>query len=307
MPTNQFVSLDGNISQQSEPHPRSPRSGPNESNGQQHEYNNEFVFPNVPLPTLETLLNAHNQAVSFGEPSHQYQLTRAGTNLLSLQEVILPSIRNQTNSELKSIQAVAQRNVKDGFPNHLGANVIEATECCRRFLNKTILKAVEVAGESWRQREQRRAQSRLERHAAEVEQRRAAEIQARRERKNERAQAKRRNIALRAELAFLEKALPLLKLVESSYNERNTTAQVPLLQPMELDLPDVPSEDTADSDANFSSDRSGSAQCDDNGNDMMVEEESDTTAKASPAERGKLLHLLDHCYFCCILLTHHLS
>ena len=250
------MSLDGNTSQQSEHRLRSPHSGPNESNGQQHEYKNEFVFPDVPLPTLETLRSARNQAVSAGNKSHQYQLDRAGANMLSLQEVILPAIRNQTNSELKSIQAVAQRSEMDGMPDHEGKDVVEVTEFCRRFLNEATLKAVEEVGESCRQREQRRAQSCLERHAAEVEQRRAAERQAKQDRKNERAQARQarydafleeakrqdpRNKARLAELEKLENHRRQLEKEEQLWkqvkNALDAKANEPPPEPMELDPP----------------------------------------------------------------------
>ena len=252
MPTNQFVSLDGNISQQSEPHPRSPRSGPNESNGQQHEYKNEFIFPNVPLPSVETLLNAHNEAVSFGEPSHQYQLTRAGTNLLSLQEVVLPSILDQTNSALKNIQAMAQRNEMDGMSDHEGKDVVEVTEACRKLGKLSIAEAMKIVGESSRQREQ----SRLERLLAEVEQRRAVERQAKQDRKNERAlaqqarydsakeSAKRQhpcNKARYAELEMWKNKLEELKEEERVWkqvkNALDAKANEPPPEPMELDPP----------------------------------------------------------------------
>jgi len=155
---------------------------------QQEEYKNEFVFPeSIPVPSAETLLLAHNQAISIGSPSHQYQLTSAGTDLLSLQEVILPSILTQTSSVLKEKQAKAQRNVKDGMPNHQGKDVVEAIEACRKLVNRCIGEAMKEAGNSWRQREERRAQSRMERHLAQVEQRKASERQAKRQRKEQRA------------------------------------------------------------------------------------------------------------------------
>ncbi|KAL7436869.1 hypothetical protein ACHAXM_005350 [Skeletonema potamos] len=155
---------------------------------QQQEYKNDFVFPeSIPVPSAETLLLAHNQAISVGSPSHQYQLTRAGTNLLSLQEVILPSILTQTSSVLKEKQAKAQRNVKDGMPDHQGKDVVEVIEACRKLVNRCIGEAMKEAGDSWRQREERRTQSRMERHLAQVEQRKANERQAKRQRKEQRA------------------------------------------------------------------------------------------------------------------------
>mmetsp|Transcript_26383 Transcript_26383/g.42880 ORF Transcript_26383/g.42880 Transcript_26383/m.42880 type:complete len:1350 (+) Transcript_26383:183-4232(+) len=226
---------------------------------QQQLYKNDFVFPeNISLPSAEALRVAHDQAVLVGDPSHQFQLTRAGTNLLSLQEVILPSIYGQISSALKEKQAIAQRNAKDGMPDHQGNDVVEVIEACRKLAKRCIGEAMKKAGESWRQREK----SRMERHLALVEQRKAAERQAKQERKNERALARQarhdsakesamhdpRNIALHDELAMLEKALDQLKLEEEKWktvNEELSRAKdTPNGELMELD-PVVQLEDTS--------------------------------------------------------------
>ena len=230
---------------------------------QQQEYKNEFVFPeSIPMPSAETLLLAHNQAASVGSPSHQYQLTRAGTNLLSLQEVILPSILTETSSALKAKQAKAQRNVKDGMPDHQGKDVVEVIEACRKLVNRCIGEAMKDAGDSWRQREQKRAQSRMERHLAQVEQRKAAEAQAKRQRKNERALARQeryeaakremkishpRNKAMWTECINLEKEIQKLTREERSWMQVKKELDsfvAPNNERMELD-PIVPSASAA--------------------------------------------------------------
>jgi len=229
----------------------------------QQEYKNEFVFPeSIPMPSAETLLLAHNQAASVGSPSHQYQLTRAGTNLLSLQEVILPSILTETSSALKAKQAKAQRNVKDGMPDHQGKDVVEVIEACRKLVNRCIGEAMKDAGDSWRQREQRRAQSRMERHLAQVEQRKAAETEAKRQRKNERALARQeryeaakremkishpRNKAMWTECINLEKEIQKLTREERSWMQVKKELDsfvAPNNERMELD-PIVPSASAA--------------------------------------------------------------
>eukprot|EP00985_Skeletonema_marinoi_P026397 scaffold20452_cov150-Skeletonema_marinoi.AAC.3 len=220
---------------------------------QNEEYKNNFVFPIVPLPSGDTLLSAYHQAVSVGDPSHQYQLARAGTNRLSLQEVLLPSIYEEMSSALRKIQAKAQRNVKDGMPDHQGKEVVEVIEACRKLLKQCTGEAMKDAGESCRQREQ----SRLERNVAEVEQRRADERQAKQRHKDERALARQErnesakelamrqdpvNIALYAELKELEKELEKLKKEEKAWTEvkkdLDTKAQMPLSsEPMDVDPP----------------------------------------------------------------------
>ena len=199
----------------------------------QMEYKNEFVFPeSIPVPSTETLLSAHNNATSVGTPSHQYQLTRAGTNLLSLQEVILPSILAETSSVLKQKQSKAQRNVKDGMPDHQGKDVVEVIEACRKLVNRCIGEAMKDAGDSWRKREEGRAKARMERHLAQVEQRKTNEMQAKRHRKEQRALARQeryevakkkmmqshpRNKAIFSELVDLDRELPKLKREERKW------------------------------------------------------------------------------------------
>ena len=225
---------------------------------QQQEYKNEFVFPeSIPLPSAETLLLAHNQATSIGSPSHQYQLTRAGTNLLSLQEVILPSILTESSNVLKQKQAKAQRNAKDGMPDHQGKDVVEVIEACRKLVNRCIGEAMKDAGDSWRQREERRAQSRMERHLAQVEQHKTTEAQAKRQRKEHRAysrqmryeSAKRekqlnhpRNKAMWTEVAKLDQEIQNLKREERKWMEvkKELDSLAPNNSRMELDDPIVP-------------------------------------------------------------------
>jgi hypothetical protein len=228
---------------------------------QQQEYKNEFVFPeSIGTPSAETLLLAHNQATSVGSGhhlSHQYQLTRAGTNLLSLQEVILPSILTETSTALKEKQAKAQRNVKDGLPDSQGKDVVEVIEACRKLVNRCIGEAMKDAGESWRQREERRAQSRIERHTAHVEQCKANEVQAKRLRKEQRAQSRQmkyesakreatrmhpRNKAMWSELANLELALQKLKAdhrqwmqVKKDVDRMDATVNSTTVEKMDLD------------------------------------------------------------------------
>jgi len=232
---------------------------------QVQEYNNEFVFPeSIPLPNAETLRMAHDQAVSMGSPSHQYQLTRAGTNLLSLQEVILPSILTVTSSALKEKQAKAQRHVKDGMPDHQGKDVVEVIEACRKLVKRCIGKAMKEASASWRQREQHRAQSRMERHLEQVQQRKAERRQAKRQRKKERAAARQarfesakremkinhpRNKAMWTEVAKLDNEIQKLKREERKWMQLEKeldaiSAEPPSNERMELD-PIVPSASAA--------------------------------------------------------------
>lgn len=232
---------------------------------QVQEYKNEFVFPeSIPLPSAATLLMAHNQAVSMGDPSHQYQLNRAGTNLLSLQEVILPSILTETSSALKEKQAKAQGYAKDGMPDHQGKDVVEVIEACRKLVNRCIGEAMKEAGASWRQREQRRAKSRMERHLAQVEQRKADERQAKRQRKKERAKARQarfesakremkinhpRNKAMWTEVAKLDNEIQKLKREERKWMQLEKeldamSAAPPSDERIELD-PIVPSSSAA--------------------------------------------------------------
>ena len=242
---------------------RFERNASSSTNAQQQhqEYKNEFVFPeSIGTPSAEALLLAHNQATSVGSGhhlSHQYQLTRAGTNLLSLQEVILPSILTETSTVLKEKQAKAQRNVKDGLPDSQGKDVVEVIEACRKLVNRCIGEAMKDAGESWRQREERRAQSRIERHTAHVEQCKANEVQAKRHRKEQRAQSRQmkyesakreatrmhpRNKAMWTELANLELALQKLKAdhrqwmqVKKDVDRMDATVNSTTVEKMDLD------------------------------------------------------------------------
>lgn len=162
------------------------------SSSSESSYENAFEFPSdsIPIPRTKTLTLFHDQAISNGSPSHQYQLNRAGTNLLSLQEVILPSIAYETNAALKQKQAIAQRNVKDGMPDSQGKEVVKAIETCRKVVTKCTGKAMEAAGEAWREREKENGKLRLERVQREEEQQRLDELQAKKERKEARARSR---------------------------------------------------------------------------------------------------------------------
>ena len=156
-------------------------------------YENTFEFPSsesIPLPRTKTLSFFHDQAVSLGSPSHQYQLNRAGTNLLSLQEVILPSIAYETNAVLKDQQAKAQRYAQDGRPDSEGKEVIQAIETCRRVVTKCTGEAMKIAGKSWRNRETARQQLRVERVAKEEEEQKLHDQHAKNDRKEARARSR---------------------------------------------------------------------------------------------------------------------
>lgn len=158
---------------------------------QASEYLNSFEFPEtIPAPSAKTLCLFHDQAVANGSISHQYQLNRAATNLLSLHEVILPSVACETNSALKQEQAIAQRNAKDGLPDSQGTAVVEAIEVCRRAVSKCTIAAMKAGGESFRTRERERETDRVKRHVAAEAQRKADEAEARRNRKEARAKAR---------------------------------------------------------------------------------------------------------------------
>jgi len=155
-------------------------------------YENTFEFPSdsIPVPRTKTLRLFHDKAISNGGNSHQYQLNRAGTNLLSLQEVILPSIACETNAVLKKKQAKAQRNVKNGMPDSQGKDVVEAIETCRKVVAKCTGEAMKVAGEAWRERERERERLRLEKLKKEEEQRKSDKLNAKKERKESRARSR---------------------------------------------------------------------------------------------------------------------
>ncbi|KAL3792932.1 hypothetical protein ACHAW5_006839 [Stephanodiscus triporus] len=158
----------------------------------QSTYENAFVFPlnSIPSPRIKTLCMFHDQAVSNGSPSHQYQLNRAGANVVSLQEVILPSIAYETNSVLKQQQAKALRHAQDGMPVSQGKEIVEAIETCRKVVNKCTGEAMKVVGEEWREREKERQRLRVERFEREKEQQRLDDLNAKRERKEARARSR---------------------------------------------------------------------------------------------------------------------
>jgi len=155
-------------------------------------YENAFEFPSDPIPVsrTKTLRLFYDQAISNGSPSHQYQLNRAGSNLLSLQEVMLPSIAYETNAVLKQKQSKAQRNVKDGMPDSQGKEVVEAIEACRKVVTKCTGKAMKVAGKAWREREKERERLRLENLEKEQEQQRLDKLKVKKERKEARARSR---------------------------------------------------------------------------------------------------------------------
>jgi len=165
---------------------------PSEPMPSESSYENAFEFPSdsIPVPRTKTLRLFHDKAISNGSNSHQYQLNRAGTNLLSLQEVILPSIACETNAVLKKKQAKAQRNVKDGMPDSQGKDVVEAIETCRKVVAKCTGEAMKVAGEAWRERERERERLRLEKLKKDEEQRRLDRLNAKKERQESRARSR---------------------------------------------------------------------------------------------------------------------
>ena len=153
----------------------------------QSTYENAFVFPSdsIPLPRIKTLRVFHDQAISIGSPSHQYQLNCAGANLISLQEVILPSIAYETNAVLKQQQAKALR-----YADSQGKEVVEAIETCRKVVAKCTGEAAEMVGEAWRGREKERQKLRVERLDREEEQQRLDKLNAKRGRKEARARSR---------------------------------------------------------------------------------------------------------------------
>ena len=153
-------------------------------------YENEFLFPPISRPRDATLAFFHKEAIAIGPSSHQYQLKVAGTNCISMQEVILPAIAYDTNEVLKKLQAKAQRNVKDGMPDSKGKDVVDVIDTCRLVVKKCTSQAITQAGQSWRDREETRQQALLERHAQDMEQQKKLRAQAKLQRKEERALAK---------------------------------------------------------------------------------------------------------------------
>lgn len=155
-------------------------------------YENTFEFPanSIPVPSMKTLTTFHDMVIANGSKSHQYQLNKAGTNLLSLQEVILPSIEHETANALKKKQAKAQLNIVNGLPDAEGKEVVKVIETCRRVLKKCTDKAMHAAGEACRKREAERERLCLERLEAERDQQRLDDQKAKKERKEARARSR---------------------------------------------------------------------------------------------------------------------
>jgi hypothetical protein len=152
-------------------------------------YRNEFEFPPIPRPSIGTLTLLHNEALALGSSSHQYRLNCAGTDLLSLHEVIMPAIAYCTNATLKKLQAKAQRNIKDGMPVYQGKDVVDVIETCRKVAVKCTSHAIEVAGKSWRDRQEHRHQCQVQRYAMEMENQKHLYMEAKMKRKRDRAMA----------------------------------------------------------------------------------------------------------------------
>jgi hypothetical protein len=148
-------------------------------------YENAFVFPSdsINLPRVKTLRMFHDQAISNGSLSHQYQLNSAGANLISLQEVLLPSIAFETNAVLKRQQAKAEW--------HAQKEVVETIETCRKVVIKCTGEAIAVVGEAWREREKERQRLQVERFKREEEKQRVDKLNAKKNRKEARAQSRR--------------------------------------------------------------------------------------------------------------------
>ncbi|KAL3789536.1 hypothetical protein HJC23_001344 [Cyclotella cryptica] len=153
-------------------------------------YRNEFEFPAIPGPRIATLALFHNEAINRGSSSHQYRLNGAGTDLLSLQEVILPAVAHDTNAILKKLQSKAQRNVKDGMPVYQGEEVVDVIETCRKVVAKCTVHAVEAAGKSWRDRQEQRHHRQVQRHAMEMQKQRNLYMEAKIQRKKNRTMAR---------------------------------------------------------------------------------------------------------------------
>jgi hypothetical protein len=155
-------------------------------------YENAFVFPSdsIPLPCIKTLRMFHDQAISNGSLSHQYQLNSAGANLISLQEVILPSIAFETSAVLKRQQAKAEWHARDCVPGSKQIEVVEAIETCRKVVIKCTGEAITVVGEAWREREEEKQRLQVERFKKEEEQQRVNEINAKKNRKEARARSR---------------------------------------------------------------------------------------------------------------------
>lgn len=152
-------------------------------------YENEFEFPDISGPCNATLALFHKDAIAQGSSSHQYQLSVAGTDLISMQEVILPSVAYETNGVLKKFQAKAQRNVLNGLPDSQGKDVVDVIETCRKVVSKCTTHAIQVAGKSWRDRQETRQQAHLEQYAQDLEKQQQLRVQAKLQRQEDRALA----------------------------------------------------------------------------------------------------------------------
>lgn len=88
------------------------------------------------------------------------------------------------------MQAKAQRNVQDGKPDAQGKDVVDVIETCRKVVAKCTTHAIEVAGKSWRDRQEQRHQLQLESHASDMEKRKHLRAQSKKQRKEQRALAR---------------------------------------------------------------------------------------------------------------------
>ena len=153
-------------------------------------YENEFQFPSISRPRDATVAVFYKEAIAKGPCSQQYQLKVAGTNCISMQEVILPAIAYDTNEVLKKLQSKAKRNMKDGMDDSKGKEVVDVIDTCRLVLKKCTSRAIVEAGKSWRNREEQRQQALLEQHAEDKEKQKLMRAQAKLNKKQERALAK---------------------------------------------------------------------------------------------------------------------
>ena len=153
-------------------------------------YENKFEFPSMSGPLNATLTLFKQDAIAQGSSSQQYQLSAAGSDLISMHEVILPAVAYDTNAILKKFQSKAQRSVQDGMPDSQGKNVVDVIETCRKVVSKCSAHAAEVAGKLWRERQEKRQQSYLEHHAREMKEQKHRRAQAKLQRKEQHALAK---------------------------------------------------------------------------------------------------------------------
>ena len=149
--------------------------------------------------------------------SHQYQLHQKNPNLLSLEDVILPSIIQKELHILKKCQSKAQRS-----SDLISLNSVSIIQSCRIFIVQCGNQALTSAKQSRLLRESIQERERQQRKMERKEQRRLVREQKRKQRFLERKKMYPKNISLFREIAFLLTELGRLEKEEKGWMDAKT-------------------------------------------------------------------------------------